>query len=317
MHKQISVAFDVVCILSVKMDEVGVKGQRRVPEEQRARWCKCMREVWFSLRCCSLLARCCSGYRTRHTLEIFGGSQLASSDCLDLCRRLLFEEDEVALLLEHSIAPLFVEELALEQLLGAQRARAECQSRLQRVPPREATLEGDKYLGGVARSLEPDVLDALCTQHVRVDHQPSLLVVILAGSQLHTAARPHAAYPRLAGTLQRVGAIRQQLVDGHGRVEPQQAVAHGHTRVAAPQLVTPFRRQERAECVYQLAIRVAIDAFAVEDDGPVEHLTAQRQEPGAVVAIVGRRGIAAGWCAPPSRKTWACPCYSRERPRVE
>jgi hypothetical protein len=33
MHKQVSVAFDVVRILSVKMDEVGVERQRRVPEK--------------------------------------------------------------------------------------------------------------------------------------------------------------------------------------------------------------------------------------------------------------------------------------------
>jgi hypothetical protein len=68
MHKQVSVAFDVVRILSVKMDEVGIERQRRVPEEQRARWRECMREVWFALWCCSLSARCRNGYRAQRTL---------------------------------------------------------------------------------------------------------------------------------------------------------------------------------------------------------------------------------------------------------
>jgi hypothetical protein len=79
VHKQVAVAFDVARILSVKVDEVGVERQRRVPEEQRARWCEFVREVWFALRCCRLSARCCNGYRAQRTPEIFGRRELTSS----------------------------------------------------------------------------------------------------------------------------------------------------------------------------------------------------------------------------------------------
>lgn len=42
MDKEVAVAFDVACIVSVEMDEVGIEGQRGVAEQEGARGDECV-----------------------------------------------------------------------------------------------------------------------------------------------------------------------------------------------------------------------------------------------------------------------------------
>jgi len=148
-------------------------------------------------------------YKRLPTLKISDCSHLSRPDGFQLDRRLLFEKDQMALLSQDCIAPVFSKQLLSEVPHGAHASSARFGCSLgyglilgsKGIESRESAVDGDEDLGRVALSSELDVLYAFRANHGRVDCEALVALIVLSWPDTYGATSPHAPYPWLPWAL--------------------------------------------------------------------------------------------------------------------